>query len=532
MTIKTVNEDRLFSLLPYFFDNPSSVVIEIAQNAQRSGATRLDITLENGILRTFDNGSGTDNPEPLFVLADSNWSEEVEENQKPAGWGLFFLYSIAETVTFASGFGTVDVDCQRYLSDGGYRANILSSIDPGRGFSGFSIEAGLRAEVKDRILASIDRLNWFPLDVTVNGLPVARKNAQDEFGNYDICTVYEGNRVYIKTSNFPDSQQRLLDKLMTIWYGIPVNTRWWTNPSVVIDVTDGTPLTPVLPYRQTIKQDEKFDAFWKFLRDAVVEHSMKCINGGSNDESRLKAHMENMERLGTQDELDRLERFYFVKFEPHHDGENVFTRSVRIIGKEDIPPVDEELVLEGLEDFFKKESFDHDHEDIFLPEGTIQSVNLPERRPGWLNIRTVKRTIRVSAEPVSLYSGRFNWVRASIEADRSVPVKLIAVISDSCCGYIFYSDTPANVYGVVDPVFDNRVYSDEGDQWDSQRCYFEEELQNDVMAITGAFRLHKLLDGLLVAGITPEGVLSIEVNKAGKTMTVRTEKETREVRIE
>lgn len=531
--IKTVNEDRLFSLLPYFFDNPSSVVIEIAQNAQRSGATRLDITLENGILRTFDNGSGTDNPEPLFVLADSSWSEEVEENQKPAGWGLFFLYSIAESVIFASKFGTVEVDCHKYLSDGSYRANILSNIDSGRGFSGFSIEAILRAEVRDNILDSIDRLSWFPLDVTVNGLPVAQKNAEDEFGNYDICTVYEGNRVYIKTSNFPDSSQRLLDKLMTIWYGIPVNTRWWTNPAVVIDVKEGTPLTPVLPYRQTIKQDEKFDAFWKFIRNVVVEHTTRCINGAEiKDESRLKAHMENMERLGTQEELDRLERFYFVKFEPHHDGENVFTRSIRIIGKEDIPPVDEELVLEGLEDFFKKESFDHDHEDVFLPEGTIKSVNLPERRPGWLKTRTVKRTIRISAEPGSLYSGRFNWVKASIEADCSAPVKLIAVISDSYSGYIFYSDTPADVYDVIDPVFDNRVYSDEGDQWDSQRCYFEEELQNDIMSITGAYRLHKLLDGLLVAGITPEGVLSIEVNRAGKTMIVRTEKGAREVRIE
>src|SRR3972149_8706725 len=404
--IKSVKEYRLLILYHYVNVNPSSLYFKIAQNAQRSGATRLDITLENGILRTFDNGSGTDNPEPLFVLADSSWSEEVEENQKPAGWGLFFLYSIAETVIFASKFGTVEVDCHRYLSDGTYRAGILSNIDSGRGFSGFSIEAVLRSEVRDRILESIDRLSWFPLDVTVNGLPVARKNAEDEFGNYDICTVYEGQDSRAKTSNFPDSSQRLLDKLMTSWFVIPVNTRWWNTPSVVLDVTEGTPLTPVLPYRQTIKQDEKFDAFWKFVRNAVVEHATRYINGAEiKDESRLKAHMENMERLGTQEELDRLERFYFVKFEPHHDGENVFTRSVRIIGKGDIPPVDEGIVLGGVEDFFKKESFDHDHEDVFLPEGTIKSVNLPERRPGWLKTRTVKRTIRVSAEPASLYRG-------------------------------------------------------------------------------------------------------------------------------
>jgi len=531
--MKSVNEDRLFSLLPYFFDNPSSVIIEIAQNAQRSGATRLDITLDNGILRTIDNGAGADNPIPLFVLADSSWSEEVEANQKPAGWGLFFLYSIADAVTFSSGFGTVEVDCQRYLSDGSYRANILSNMDPSLGYSGFSIEAVLRAEVRDKMLESIDRLCWFPMDITVNGLPVARKDAQDEFGSYDICTAYEGNRVYIKTSNFPESPQRLLDKLMTIWYGIPVNTRWWTNPSVVIEVTNGTPLTPVLPYRQTIKQDAKFDAFWKFLRDAVVAHSIKCINDPDiEDEHMLKTQMENMEKLGTQEELNGLRRFSFVTYEPYHEGENIFTRSEHIIGKDDAAPINEELVLEGLEDFFKKEPFGYDHKDIFLREGTIKSIKLPDRRPDWLKMETVTRTIRVTVEPESIYFGRFNWVKGTIETDCREPVKILAVISDSCCGYIIYSDVPADVYDVAAPIFDNRVYNDEGDQWDSQNYAFEEELQNDVMAITGAFRLHKLLDGLLVAGITPEGVLSIDVNRAEKTMTVRTEKETRQVRIE
>src|SRR3989304_5853795 len=76
--------------------------LEQAQNAVRSGATGLNITLKDGVLKTIDNGSGAVDPMSLFVLADSNWPEEVEENQKPAGWGLFFLYSISEEVVFTS----------------------------------------------------------------------------------------------------------------------------------------------------------------------------------------------------------------------------------------------------------------------------------------------------------------------------------------------------------------------------------------------------------------------------------------------
>jgi hypothetical protein len=41
-----INEEKLFKLLPYFFDRPSAVFLEIAQNAHRSGATKLAITLD------------------------------------------------------------------------------------------------------------------------------------------------------------------------------------------------------------------------------------------------------------------------------------------------------------------------------------------------------------------------------------------------------------------------------------------------------------------------------------------------------
>ena len=74
---KTINEERLFNLLPYFFDHPSSVLVEIAQNAVRSGATGLNITLKDGVLKTIDNGSGAVDPMSLFVLADSTWPEGV-----------------------------------------------------------------------------------------------------------------------------------------------------------------------------------------------------------------------------------------------------------------------------------------------------------------------------------------------------------------------------------------------------------------------------------------------------------------------
>ena len=97
-----INEEKLFKLLPYFFDRPSAVLLEIAQNAHRSGACRLAITLKGAILEVEDDGSGTDNPGALVCLAESDWPCEVMESQMPAGWGLFFLISPRVSPTRAS----------------------------------------------------------------------------------------------------------------------------------------------------------------------------------------------------------------------------------------------------------------------------------------------------------------------------------------------------------------------------------------------------------------------------------------------
>ena len=79
-----INEEKLFKLLPYFFDRPSAVLLEIAQNAHRSGASKLAVTLKGTDLEVEDDGSGADNPRALVCLAESDWPSEVMENQMPA----------------------------------------------------------------------------------------------------------------------------------------------------------------------------------------------------------------------------------------------------------------------------------------------------------------------------------------------------------------------------------------------------------------------------------------------------------------
>lgn len=143
-----INEKRFFKLLPFFFSNPNKVVVELIQNAQRSGADRANIDYNDGILKVSDNGSGTRNPIALLKLADSDWNDEVMANANPAGFGLFFLFSVAESVTVRSLFGELTINCPRYLEDETYRLNIFEEIIPqGKIEEGFHVIAVLKESV-------------------------------------------------------------------------------------------------------------------------------------------------------------------------------------------------------------------------------------------------------------------------------------------------------------------------------------------------------------------------------------------------
>ena len=134
-----------------------------------------------------------------------------------------------------------------------------------------------------------------------------------------------------------------------------------------------------------------------------------------------------------------------------------------------------------------------------------------KRRPG---------PVRVVPDAESKYCGRLTWFKADIDSDTDI--KAVAVAQDYCDGYVFYADTPEDVYGVSDVVFDNRVYSEDGDQWDSQKYDFDEEIRKDIMAITGTYRIYDLLDGLSIAGVSPQEVVSIDIRE--RIMTLKTKK--------
>ena len=531
--MRAVNEERLFSLLPYFFENPDTVLIEIAQNAKRSGAMKLDINLDRKtrVLSAGDNGMGLDHPSSLFVLAESDWTDKVEEEQMPAGWGLFFLYSIAEKVRFTSAFGSVDVDCERYLNNASYRENILVGVCQEDSCDGFLLEAVLKPGVAEKIESGVAKLSFFEMETSFNnGIVLGKPIDKSIMGDTIVRTEYEGNEVWINPLRCADIKRRTRE-IFVVWYGIPIYDYQTFVHAAAIRVTSGSPLTPVLPYRNAVKSDEKYDAFCEYIRGVAVDYCTTQINGGEIDDSRLLECMSVMEQIATQKELDSLDRFSVKKWDPYsHDNSLHWgTPYGRWILKRDGDTVvNEVLVLRGLEEYLEQEGIGQSgYEEIILPEGTITSFSLPDNRPEWLSSKIEDKKVTISVGPhlEHKHSGELGleWWSVSIVSDKDIDV--LAVGSYHGEGIICYQGVPKGVYTISDSIFNQLFFREDMgcedvDSHESQQHEFYEAVSKDIQQITGSYSLQDLLGGMSVAGISPRDVLNLNIEN--NILTVKT----------
>jgi hypothetical protein len=526
-----INEEKLFKLLPYFFDRPSAVLLEIAQNAHRSVASRLDITLKGAELEVEDDGSGTDNPQALVCLAESDWPSEVMENQMPAGWGLFFLMSISETLSFTSLFGTLKIDCKRFLNDASYRDGALSLVDDvAKTERGFRIKAHLIEGVFKSVayLQVLDGLAYFPMNITVNGGVIKKKRLSDSCKNYPIKTSYMGNVVYINPNGgmFLRSVESFLGHVSLVWYGMPLNVTGYLH-DVAIDVREGDPLTPVLPYRTSIKHDEKAQRFLEFVRKEVAAWCMEQIRAFERETSQdMKDTVRIMKLAGellSSEELDGLNLFFVEVVDPYHtestDADEVIRH--RLVRRGEGPLVSEQLALtvnnELAWDEGDEEKSSLDITKPILPPWTITRIDLPTNRPIWL--RKVERPvcIRVTSHDSIRYG--YTWHQSSMECEGK-EIAVVSTIEGWAEGDIYYANGPEDFLSVEDAVFDMKIYNDDGDTYDTQRDSFSRFIAREIMSITGKYPLSDLIGGIRVTGIYPHEVQAINIDLGERVMKV------------
>lgn len=516
MSKNMINEERLFTLLPYFFENPSGVLVELAQNASRSGASKLDIALKNGVLTASDNGRGAGDCKSLLVLADSAWSDEVEAQQNPAGWGIFFLISISKKITFSSLFGEIEIECERFLKDRKYRESALGLVDRKKSSAGFYVEAVLKPEISENSIVSQyfcshpDILRFFPMDITVNGQVIEKGKIDEKINECELKLEYKGNKVGVSLNDPYNLEYSLISmsdfasRIRTVWYGIDIKP---SNSTVILNVTQASPVTPVLPYRNSIQEDEKLQEFYEFIKKEVLKYCISYVSNGKNtDENSLKQKFKILKAIASQEELDSLDRFYVINSEPYHPEDHYNSNSFTVVVRKG-----EKIISEDIRLFINGKKEDCS-DDIFLPEGIITSVEAPERKPNWLEVKKKTYKINIRHSPKKKYKGYFHWSKAKITCEKEA-VNVVGIVQGDGEGEIFYADTAHDSDDIMNSVFENKIYYEDGDSADSQRYYFDEELKKDIQNVVKEYHLYDLLNGFCGAGLKIDSIKSILIRK-------------------
>jgi hypothetical protein len=490
--------------------------VELAQNASRAGASKLDIALKNGVLTASDNGRGAGVCESLLVLADSAWSDEVEAQQNPAGWGIFFLISISKKIIFRSLFGEIEIECERFLKDRKYRESALGLVDRKKSSAGFYVEVVLKPEVPENSIVSqyfhshSDILRFFPMDITVNGQVIEKGKIDEKIEKCELKLGYKGNKVGVSFNGLSNLEYSLTSlsnfapRIRTVWYGIDIKPN---NSAVILNVTQASPVTPVLPYRNSIQEDSKLQEFYEFIKKEVLKYCISYVSNKRNtDEQSLVQKLKIIKAIASQDDLDLLDRFYVANSEPYHPEDHYNSNSFNVVVCKG-----EKIVSEDIRLFINGKEEDCP-DDIFLPEGVITSVEAPERKPNWLRVKKKIYKLNVRHAPKKAYKGYFRWSKAKITWEKEA-VGVVGIVQGDGDGEIYYADTARDSDDIVDSVFENKVYYEDGDKADSQRYYFDEEIKKDISNVVKEYRLYDLFDGFCEAGIKTGSIKSILVHK-------------------
>ena len=118
-----VNEARFLDHLRTMFSTSTTVIAECMQNARRAGASSVffDYNEEMASLIITDSGCGIADFTKLITVAESGWSQEVQDSERPFGIGFFSVSFAAETVVVESRgnqivFSSEDLIAKRQIS--------------------------------------------------------------------------------------------------------------------------------------------------------------------------------------------------------------------------------------------------------------------------------------------------------------------------------------------------------------------------------------------------------------------------------
>lgn len=282
MTTKTlINENRFFEKVAPFMFNEGDMLPEIIENSLRAKASKVTIKTDKENLVVLNNGNVLENFSNLFIVAQSNYDEGVEESQKPAGMGVLSIISNSKQVTFESGNKSICIESEKYFNDANYRSTLLDSIQTIENVvEGMKITATLKNPIDKNITYKLnEEFKYYNIEILFNEQTIKSKTQIDSLFQKEIS---DGVIAMIPVNTLGSRWSSNCHDGYVLWHGKLINTPQIKPFTLIVNGTTDL-VTPTLPDRKNITLDElrgknlsiKLEELLKVEIEAFIENTDK-----------------------------------------------------------------------------------------------------------------------------------------------------------------------------------------------------------------------------------------------------------------
>ena len=256
-----IHEDAIQRVSRLFNATSTECFNELLQNSRRAGASRVDITIEDGLVTISDDGQGIADPGAVLAFGQSRWDNETARREDPAGMGVYAL-ARKEDIVIRSHHPQTGAAWQVSLQPDhftGQRAAPIIQLDPAETPAGTTVtfrDPGACTSTAE------GAARYYPLPVTVNGQELGRRNFLERCFHVE---QWRGLKIGISRYQWPLSQASLNFHGITIREDSVPSARcrdhdWYAR----IDVIDCPELELTLPARKEVVKTP----FWKEVNTA------------------------------------------------------------------------------------------------------------------------------------------------------------------------------------------------------------------------------------------------------------------------
>lgn len=277
-------------------------VDELIQNAQRAGATQVDIVVDVNDICVTNNGAVLDDFQKLFNIAESGWESEEVKKEMPFGIGFFSVVLVADIIEIHSGDKMLVFDVPKMLSgDINLETVTQDNID------GFSVT--LKNAVKNihvyELANRVKEAGQYNLDITVtyNGIEIEKKDLIEHTDDpHEIVIDNDNMKGCLNFSDISGSE-------ISIFYkGRKITDEFFPYVIGKIHISNNV-LNLRAPDRKAIIHDDKYYEFKDTVKELLSAKLLDIIKEYNNIENYENAIL----RYVKTGELAKLIRLPFVE---------------------------------------------------------------------------------------------------------------------------------------------------------------------------------------------------------------------------